>query len=204
MSGQTDVSIVNNTFFSPTGDLIRIEGGSSQVEVLNNILWAEGGFDLYIADDSQSGFYSDYNDLYSSGTGQLVSWDGVSFNDILDWQQDVYLFDLDSIGRTVVNPLWAEPRFVGLAVDDYDVFDQLGGQRFTSPTIDAGDPIIDQALPSYYNNLLTNPGFESGLTGWTATPGQRNSEAPARPRGRGTAISTRGPMRSPTSSRPST
>ena len=64
IDGQTDVSIVNNTFFSPTGDLIRIEGGSSQVEVLNDILWAEAGFDLYIADDSQSGFYSDYNDLF--------------------------------------------------------------------------------------------------------------------------------------------
>ena len=83
----------------------------------------------------------------------------------------MYEFDLDSIGRTVVNPLWAQPRFVGLSVGDFDVFDQLGGLRFTSPTIDAGDPITDEALPSYYNNMLANPGFESGLTGWTATPG---------------------------------
>lgn len=171
IQGQSAVSIVNNTFFSPTGDLIRIEGGSSDVEVLNNILWAEAGFDLYIANDSHSGFFSDYNDLYSSGSGQLVSWDGLTFNDILDWQQDVYAFDLDSIGRTVVNPLWAEPRFAGLPVDDFDVFNQLAGQRFTSPTIDAGDPITDEALPSYYNDLLVNGGFEDGLAGWTATPG---------------------------------
>ena len=171
VQGQTTVSIVNNTIFSTTGDLIRVEAGSSAVEMLNNVLWTEGGFDLFVADDSHSGFFSDYNDLYSTGTGQLVSWDGLAFNDILDWQQDVYQFDLNSIGRTVVNPLWAQPRFVGLSVGDFDIFDQLGGDRFTSPTIDAGDPITDQALPSYYNNMLANPGFENGLTGWTATPG---------------------------------
>ena len=76
-----------------------------------------------------------------------------------------------SIGRTVVNPLWAQPRFVGLSLNDFDIFDQIAGLRFTSPTIDAGDPISDEALPSYYDNLLANAGFENGLTGWTATPG---------------------------------
>ncbi len=177
VQGQATVSIVNNTIFSTAGDLIRIEADSSNVEVLNNILWTAGGFDLFVADDSQSGFFGDYNDLFSTGTGQLVSWDGVAFNDILDWQQDVDAFDLHSIGRTVVNPLWAQPRFVGLSVDDFDVFDQLAGLRLSSPNIDAGDPVSDEALPSSYNNLLANPGFENGLTGWTATPGSATQGA---------------------------
>ena len=159
IDGRTEVSVVNNTFYSPVGDLIRIEGSSQQVEILNNILWAQGGVDLYVANDSQSGFFSDYNDLYSSSAGHLVSWDGIVFNDILDWQQDVHLFDLDSIGTTVVNPLWAQPRFVDLADNDFRVFDQLAGLRFSSPTINNSDPITNEALPSSFNNLLLNANF---------------------------------------------
>jgi len=60
IQGQTDVRVFNNTFYSRTGDLIRIEGGSNEVEVQNNILWSGAGFDLYIANNSQSGFFSDY------------------------------------------------------------------------------------------------------------------------------------------------
>ena len=141
------------------------------------------GFDLYIADDSQSGFYSDYNDLYSTGTGKLVSWDGYVFTDILDWQQDVDQFDLHSIGTTAVNPTWAQPRFVGAYIGDFSVVNELAGLNFTSPTISAGNPITDQGLPASYDNpltnqalpasddnLLTNSSFENGLTGWTSIP----------------------------------
>ena len=54
--GQTAVSIVNNTLFAPTGDNVDITGGSSAIELLNNIFWAESGYDIYVANDSQSGF----------------------------------------------------------------------------------------------------------------------------------------------------
>src|SRR5438034_3521219 len=43
-------------------------------------------------------------------------------------------------------------------------------QRSPSPTADAGDPLADQGLPAFYQNLLANPSFESGLTGWIANP----------------------------------
>src|SRR5262249_35504601 len=122
-----------------------------------------------VANDSTSGFFSDYNDLHTTGTGKLVFWTQ-DFTDLLDWQQDVNQFDLHSIGRTVVNPNWSQPRFVGLALDDFRVLDETARQRFSSPTIDLGDPRTDQALPASYQNLLTNGGFESGLTGWTAAP----------------------------------
>ena len=57
------------------------------MEVLNNILWTAGGYDLDIATDSRTGFFSDYNDLYTTGSGLIVSiiwkhWDP----DVLDWQ----------------------------------------------------------------------------------------------------------------------
>ena len=85
-------------------------------------------------------------------------------------------FDLHSIGRTVVNPDWARPRFLDVALGDFRGFDQLAGQRFSSPTIAAGNPLLDSGPVagasglSQAPNLLTNPGFEAGLTGWTATP----------------------------------
>ena len=179
IQGRNDVRVFQNTFYTPTGDNIRIDGASSQVEIRNNILWAESGYDIYVANDSTSGFFSDYNDLHASGTGKLVYWTR-DFTDILDWQEDVHEYDLNSIGYTVVNPLWSEPRFVNRGQDDYRIFDPVSRLRFTSPTIDAGDPRSDQGLPPYYNNLLTNPGFESGLTGWSATPsGGTRTSSPA-------------------------
>ncbi len=165
----TAVQVVNNTFYAPTGDNIDITGAASNIEVQDNILWAESGYDINVANNSQAGFFSDFNDLYATGTGKLVFWD-ISFTDILDWQDDVNLYDLHSIGSTVVNPLWAQPRFVGLGQDDFRVFDMTAGLRFTSPTIATGNPIIDEGLANP-QNLLTDPGFENGLTGWSVNPG---------------------------------
>ncbi|MGO9467264.1 MAG: beta strand repeat-containing protein, partial [Isosphaeraceae bacterium] len=39
LSGETDVRIFSNTFYSKTGDNVRIEANSSDVEIQNNILW---------------------------------------------------------------------------------------------------------------------------------------------------------------------
>jgi hypothetical protein len=176
--GQTDVRIFNNTFYTPAGDLVHIQNSSSNVQLENNIFWTSNGYDIYVANDSQGGFFSDYNDLYASGSGRLVYW-SIDFTDLLDWQQDVYRYDLHSIGSTVVNPGWAAARFVSVGLDNYQVFDLLARQRGTSPTLDAGDPLADQALPAAMQNLLTNPGFESGLTGWTALPsGGTQSSSP--------------------------
>ena len=37
----------------------------------NNILWVEAGYDISVAADSQVGFQSDYNDLYTTGSGKI-------------------------------------------------------------------------------------------------------------------------------------
>ncbi len=63
VSGRNDVRIFNNTFYAPTGDNVRIQSSSSEVEVQNNIMWAMTGYDIYVANDSRAGFFSDYNDL---------------------------------------------------------------------------------------------------------------------------------------------
>jgi len=45
-------------------------------------------YDIYVDSSSRTGFFSDYNDLYATGSGQIVYY-LISFNDILDWQDDV-------------------------------------------------------------------------------------------------------------------
>ncbi|MEW6157227.1 MAG: right-handed parallel beta-helix repeat-containing protein, partial [Verrucomicrobiota bacterium] len=184
-AGVNDLQIFHNTFYSTEGDNLHIGArpgtpekpeapspmiGSSEIEIRNNVLWAEGGFDLFVSNESRAGFFSDHNHLFAARAGRLVSW-AVPFDDILDWQADVARFDQHSIGRTAVDPGWARPQFVSLARDDLRVLDLAAGQRFSSPTIDAGAVFLDAAQPSSgFNNLLNNPSFESGLAGWITNP----------------------------------
>ncbi len=167
--GTTDTRIINNTFYTMAGDNVRVIGAARQTEVRNNILWTSNGYNLFVANDSTIGFFSDYNVLHTSGAGKIGYWTK-DFTDILDWQEDIYQFDLHSIGTTVIDPAGAEPQFFNKSRDDFRIFNQLAGQRSTSPSIDAGDPLTDIALPASSVNLLANPSFESGLTGWIATP----------------------------------
>ena len=170
IKGHKSIQVFQNSFYATGGDLIRIESAASDVEILNNILFSESGYDLYVGNDSRNGFYSDYNILHSGADGKLVFW-AVDFKDILDWQADVAQFDLHSYGRTLPNPNWSRPRFYSLSRDDYQVFDISGSQRLTSPSIDAGAAFADRGLLlNIYKNLLVNPEFESGLTGWSANP----------------------------------
>ncbi|MCC6629566.1 MAG: tandem-95 repeat protein, partial [Chloroflexi bacterium] len=179
ITGASDIRIYQNTFYAPLGDNIRLQGASSNVEIQGNILWAESGYDIYVANDSQRGFYSDYNNLYQSGSGKLVYWTK-DFFDVLDWQADVARYDLHSIGATVVNPDWARPQFLDRYRDDFRLFAVVAGQRFSSPGVDASNVLLDQATPPHYINLIATPGFESGLDGWTVNAGAAiKTSAPA-------------------------
>ena len=168
----SNVRIYLNTFYSLTGDNIHLENGSSNVEIQGNILWAQGGYDIYVANNSQAGFFSDYNDLYKTGAGKLVYWTQ-DFLDILDWQDDVARYDLHSIGSTVVNPGWANPQFVDIDAGNFNVWPTIADLRFTSPTQGAANVLLDQAVPTFEQgqNLLTNPSFESGTAKWTFNTG---------------------------------
>ena len=79
-----------------------------------------------------------------------------------------------------------------MSIDDFQVVDVFAGLRNSSPTINAADPITDEALPAQYQNLLTNPGFESGLTGWTPRPAAAR-RAPIRRRGKAAVTSSPAP-----------
>ncbi len=179
VSGKSDVRIVSNTMYSSAGDNIRIQNSSSNVEIRDNVLWADGGYDIFAANDSLIGYWSDYNQLHAGPGGKIIHW-VKDFTDILDWQADLAQFDLHSIGTTVVNPLWSQPAFVNASFDDYRIFDVVAGQRFSSPGIDSGDPLTDQGLAANVTNLLANPGFETGISGWLVSPsGSTKSATPS-------------------------
>ena len=55
ISGVTNVQTSDNTFYAATGDNIRIENSASNVEIQNSILWALNGYDIYVANNSQTG-----------------------------------------------------------------------------------------------------------------------------------------------------
>ncbi|MDB5358544.1 MAG: hypothetical protein JWN24_4997, partial [Phycisphaerales bacterium] len=169
-NGANDVRVVNNTFYSTAGNNVQVDGASSRTELLDNIFQADGGYDVFVADDSRTGFFSDYNDLYSTGAGKLFHY-FADFSDIIDVQRDLVLFDLHSIGTSAVNPGYAQPRFANLANNDFHIAALTGGSHASSPTIDAADPLTDLLLPSAYNNLLANPSFESGTSSWTVNVG---------------------------------
>ncbi|HEY8431821.1 MAG TPA: right-handed parallel beta-helix repeat-containing protein, partial [Sandaracinaceae bacterium] len=137
--------------YTPRGDLVRLTNGASDVTVLRNTLWTENGYDLFVANDSQAGFRSNFNNLYATGNGKVGFWTR-DFTDVLDWQADIARFDLDSVGATVVNPDWARPRFESRHHDDYDLMPMFGTQRFTSPgTLPApGVPHIALRTPDLY------------------------------------------------------
>ncbi|MDP6634998.1 MAG: right-handed parallel beta-helix repeat-containing protein [Phycisphaerae bacterium] len=127
------VTIVNNTIYTPSGDGVHVRNFSKNVELRNNILWTEDGYDLHVTTDSQVGFASDYNNFYSTNLGKLVWWQK-DFTDIFDWQVEAD-FDNHSIGRTVPAPGLDNPQFVNLGANDYHL------TAVTSTSIDAGDPL---------------------------------------------------------------
>ena len=110
VSGVGNVEMAGNTIHAAVGDGVRLVNSAFNVELISNIIWTDSGIGINVANNSQAGFWSDYNTLFATGNGQIVYWTK-GFKDILDWQDDVARFDLHSDGVTVVNPGWAEPHF---------------------------------------------------------------------------------------------
>jgi autotransporter-associated beta strand protein/parallel beta-helix repeat protein len=135
----SSVAITSNTIYTPAGDGVRIQDGSSNVSLENNIIWTDKGYDLYVTTDSQVGFASDYNNLYTTQPSQatLVWWQK-PFNDLFDWQVEAN-YDNHSIGYTSVNPALDNPNFVNLAGDNYLLPDS-SATGFKSTSVAAGNP----------------------------------------------------------------
>ncbi len=98
-------NVVNNTIYQPTGIGIRIDNGSRNVRLRNNIIWVLSGVGISVANDAQGGFASDYNLLYATGTGQIAEWQGIGRPTLIAWQ---------NAGFTDGNSLSQDPLFVDL------------------------------------------------------------------------------------------
>ena len=147
LSGASDVEIVNNTVYVPSGSGIRLEGPIADVLIRNNIVSTAAGFGLYVEAESQFGYSSDYNNLHATGGGG-VAFQGKGFADLYDWQVEAES-DLHSLGTTVLAPTLDDPRFANLAGDDYHL--QSG-----ATSIDAGDPTFDFSLEPLANGNRVN------------------------------------------------
>ena len=169
--GTTQV-VNNNTVYQPVGDAVRVDSGSQNVQLRNNILWVQAGYDINIAPDSEVGFASDYNDLYTTGTGKIGLWEGRDFTSRADW---FYELGLDGHSQSV------DPQFVNPAGAD----GLLGFS--TEPVVPA--QIVDDGDPGYSLTGTcthqTGAGlnadydsfnyYDSGTATWTITgltPGQ--------------------------------
>ena len=85
-----------------------------------------------MAGDSQNGFASDYNLIYTPTAAPLGSWSGVTFNTRAEWTYQLGLDSHSLAGATSA----ADPDFVDSVGGDYHV--QAG-----SPAVDGGDPTMD-------------------------------------------------------------
>ncbi len=144
--------LVNNTIDAETGNAVQVDGNTANAQLLNNILWAQAGYDISVAADSQVGFQSDYNDLYTTGTGSLGWWQGVTFTSLATWY---YELGLDEHSIT------ADPQFVNPSGPE-------GSFDFhllpSSPAVAAGDP------DSYYFQEPAPNGGRIDLGAYGNTP----------------------------------
>ncbi|MCA9156263.1 MAG: right-handed parallel beta-helix repeat-containing protein, partial [Planctomycetales bacterium] len=81
-------TIASNTVFQAVGDAVRIQDQSENVQLANNILWVESGAAIHVADDSQTGFSSDYNLFHQGADINAVVgfWNGAATAALVDWQ----------------------------------------------------------------------------------------------------------------------
>jgi parallel beta-helix repeat protein len=145
--------ITNNTIYQQVGDAVRVQQGSNNVTLRNNILWVQAGYDIHVSADSQVGFNSDYNLLYTAGAGKLGFWEGSDYLTRGDW---FYELGLDAHSLTdnplLVNPAGSDGLLGYVAGVDHGLDDDFYDQAL-APSIDAGDP-----ASAYLNEPQPNGG----------------------------------------------
>ncbi|HEY6563658.1 MAG TPA: right-handed parallel beta-helix repeat-containing protein, partial [Pirellulaceae bacterium] len=96
-------TLANNTVVQPLGDAVRLGTQVSNVQLRNNILSTAAGYGIYVPNNSQSGFQSDYNLIRATANGQVGYWLGADRATLAAWQGATFL-DANSVSQ--------EPLFV--------------------------------------------------------------------------------------------
>ncbi len=148
LSPASNLTLVNNTIVQTTGDGVRISSISSNVGLRNNNIWARGGFALNVASDSQTGFQSDFNNLFATGTGSIARWQNVTRTTLADWRSATFQ-DFNSLN--------VDPDFVSLLGSD-------GVLGFVNHTNDGRDD--DLHLRSQYGTFQGVAGASGNCLGY--------------------------------------
>ena len=76
--GGAGALVKNNSIYQPLGVGIELTNSSSNVELRNNIIEVQSGAAIVVPTNSQVGFKSNYNLIYTPGAGTLGNWGGVA------------------------------------------------------------------------------------------------------------------------------
>ena len=188
VQGGGALEIANNTVVQEWGTAIRLEGGTIQGRLRNNILSVDDGYGVYVAPDSQAGFASDYN-LFQTGVAGLVGfWQG-DRETLAAWQNAAFVDQ---------NSLTGDPLFVDPANHDFhleSLYGSFHGGSFApaldaqtqlpilptatlsldaaqSPAIDRGDPTSSFAGEPTPNGGFINLGAYGGTAQASLSPAQ--------------------------------
>ncbi|KKL13362.1 hypothetical protein LCGC14_2526520, partial [marine sediment metagenome] len=85
-----DPELFGNTIYQQSGAGVRIENNSSGVNLRNNIIRVDAGYGISVANDSQSGFQSDFNLLLATGTGNVGLWQDADRRDLAAWRNAAF------------------------------------------------------------------------------------------------------------------
>ncbi|MFM8289704.1 MAG: beta strand repeat-containing protein, partial [Planctomycetaceae bacterium] len=87
----SNTQVINNTVYQPVGNAVLVENSVSNITLRNNILWVDAGYAIYVATNSQTGFNSDYNLLYTgpdvrANVGYWASGGTTVRDTLADWR----------------------------------------------------------------------------------------------------------------------
>ncbi len=166
--------------------LLRVTSAATGVQVVGNVFSSSFSFattgssaTLAVSANSQTGFLSDFNTLFSSNSALSFEWGAAPFQGLAAWRAA----SGDDAGSQSSHPQWFNPS---AGVEDFHPRSTAGRfnpltQAFVndgtdSPTIDAGDPTSDYSLEPAPNGGRLNQGSygntaEASRTGNTGFPG---------------------------------
>ncbi len=177
-------TLVNNTIYETAADGVRATDGVTDLELRNNIIWTNSGYGIFIANDSQIGFQSDFNLLHATGGGEIGYWLAARPT-LQDWQFATFADDNSFTGDPWFVDANGADNVLGGANGDDDnlhVQSQFGSYRpetgqfvvdaMQSPAIDAGDD-----TDSFANETVNNGGYINiGAYGNTAEASRSPAE----------------------------
>ena len=177
--------IEGNTVYQLAGDALRVSLDLNNTRlnssrVRNNLLWTSGAgsYALNVSNDSDTGFVSDFNNLYATGTAKVARWSIQEFATLREWAWELGL-DVHGISADpqFVDPdgpddvLGYRPASAG-APGDFGVDDNFR-VRPGSPTIDAADPLSPWFAEPLPNGGRANLGHYGNTPSTTpSAPGQ--------------------------------